>query len=139
MNDTDANTASSGALRMLKRYLSPAAVFALSFGYAVGWGAFVMPGKLFLPDAGPLGTAVGVLVGAAGAPVFVAMMLAAVLTGVICAFVAAIRADAQLKSMPVYIFTADAELKDTYAEKGFTGALLKPATLESLQPLCAAL
>ena len=51
--------------------------------------------------------------------------------------VAAVRADAKLASLPVYVFTADVELKTTYAEKGFTGALLKPATLESLQALCA--
>ena len=27
----------------LEPYLSPLAVLALSFGYAVGWGSFVMP------------------------------------------------------------------------------------------------
>ena len=51
--------------------------------------------------------------------------------------VAAIRADECLAPLPVYVFTADVELKDTYAEKGFTGTLLKPATLESLNDLCA--
>ena len=40
----------------LKPYLSPLNVWALSFGCAVGWGAFVMPGTTFLPIAGPLGT-----------------------------------------------------------------------------------
>lgn len=48
----------------LKKNLSPFAVWGLSFGYAVGWGAFVMPGATFLPDAGPLGTIIGILVGA---------------------------------------------------------------------------
>ena len=38
--------------------------WGLSFGLAVGWGAFVMPGAEFLPSAGPLGTVVGVAVGA---------------------------------------------------------------------------
>ena len=47
----------------LKAYLSPLNVWALSFGCAVGWGAFVMPGTTFLPIAGPLGTAIGMLVG----------------------------------------------------------------------------
>ena len=47
-----------------RRHLSMFAVWGLSFGYAVGWGAFVMPGATFLPDAGPLGTVVGVLIGA---------------------------------------------------------------------------
>ena len=48
----------------LSRYLSPVAVWALSFGCAVGWGSFVMPGTTFLPIAGPLGTTLGLLVGA---------------------------------------------------------------------------
>ena len=46
------------------RYLSPFQVWALSFGCAVGWGAFVMPGTTFLPAAGPVGTAVGLVLGA---------------------------------------------------------------------------
>ena len=49
--------------------------------------------------------------------------------------VAAIRADPALKPLKVYLFTADAEMKDTYAEKGFSGILLKPANLESLREL----
>ena len=44
-------------------YLSPLAVIALSFGYAVGWGSFVLPGTMFLPNAGPLGTLIGFLLG----------------------------------------------------------------------------
>ena len=48
----------------MKPYLNPLSVWALSFGCAVGWGSFVMPGTVFLPAAGPLGTAVGMLVGA---------------------------------------------------------------------------
>ena len=49
--------------RLLK-YLSPVAVWALSFGCAVGWGAFVIPGTTFLPKAGPLGTVLGIVLGA---------------------------------------------------------------------------
>lgn len=48
----------------LKKYLSQINVWALSFGCAVGWGAFVMPGTTFLPAAGPLGTALGIGIGA---------------------------------------------------------------------------
>ncbi len=48
----------------LRHYLSPLHVWALSFGCAVGWGAFVMPGTTFLPMAGPLGTALGIILGA---------------------------------------------------------------------------
>ena len=47
----------------LARYLSPVAVWALSFGCAVGWGAFVMPGTTFLPIAGPVGTTIGLFIG----------------------------------------------------------------------------
>ncbi len=46
-------------------YLSPLNVWALSFGCAVGWGAFVMPGTTFLPIAGPFGTLLGMLLGGA--------------------------------------------------------------------------
>ena len=49
----------------LRRYLTPLSAWALSFGCAVGWGAFVMPGTTFLPVAGPLGTLIGLAVGAA--------------------------------------------------------------------------
>ena len=49
--------------------------------------------------------------------------------------VAAIRADPALAKMPVYLFTAEVEMKETYAQKGFDGILLKPANLESLRRL----
>lgn len=45
-------------------YLSLFGAWALSFGCAVGWGAFVMPGGTFLPIAGPVGTTVGLVLGA---------------------------------------------------------------------------
>ena len=48
----------------LEYYLNPIHVWALSFGCAVGWGAFVMPGTTFLPSAGPLGTMIGIFAGA---------------------------------------------------------------------------
>ena len=46
-------------------YLSIAGAWALAFGCSVGWGAFVMPGNTFLPLAGPVGSAVGLGLGAA--------------------------------------------------------------------------
>ena len=49
----------------LTRYLNILEVWALSIGCAVGWGAFVMPGTTFLPLAGPVGTALGMVIGAA--------------------------------------------------------------------------
>ena len=45
------------------RLLYPLNVWALSFGCAVGWGAFMMPGNLFLPNAGPIGSALAILIG----------------------------------------------------------------------------
>ena len=59
------NNDNSGAGRNSRRkaYLSPLGVVALSFGYAVGWGAFVMPGTEFLPNAGPIGTIIGLAIG----------------------------------------------------------------------------
>ena len=53
-------TASGG----LKPYLTTWGAVALSFGCAVGWGAFIMPGTTFLPVAGPLGSLIGLGVGA---------------------------------------------------------------------------
>jgi signal transduction histidine kinase len=49
--------------------------------------------------------------------------------------VQAIRADPALASSRVYLFTAEVEMKDAYAEKGFDGILLKPANLEALKKL----
>ena len=56
--------AENGKKNGLSKYLSPVGAWALAFGCAVGWGAFVMPGNTFLPVAGPLGTLIGVAVGA---------------------------------------------------------------------------
>lgn len=48
----------------LEKKLSPVNVWALAFGCIIGWGAFVMPGNTFLPNAGPLGTAIGMIIAA---------------------------------------------------------------------------
>ena len=45
-------------------YLTIAGAWALAFGCSVGWGSFVMPGNTFLPLAGPVGSAVGLGLGA---------------------------------------------------------------------------
>ena len=45
-------------------YLTALGAWALSFGCSVGWGSFVMPGTTFLPIAGPVGTALGLGIGA---------------------------------------------------------------------------
>ena len=58
------NSGSDAKANRLGRYLSPLSAWALSFGCAVGWGAFVMPGTTFLPIAGSLGTIIGLGIGA---------------------------------------------------------------------------
>lgn len=47
----------------LDKSLSPINVWSLALGSIIGWGAFVMPGDLFLRSAGPLGTAIGMVIG----------------------------------------------------------------------------
>ena len=49
----------------------------------------------------------------------------------------AIRSDANLSDMPVYLVTADVEAKKQAETDGFTGILLKPITLERLKALFA--
>lgn len=46
------------SVECLQRRLSPLNVWALALGSIIGWGAFVMPANTFLPNAGPLGTAI---------------------------------------------------------------------------------
>lgn len=38
--------------------------WAYTFGCACGWGAFMMPGNIFLPEAGPLGSLIGIILAA---------------------------------------------------------------------------
>lgn len=47
----------------------------------------------------------------------------------------AIRADAALSRLPVYLLTADVEARNQAEASGFTGILLKPITLDNLQAL----
>ena len=49
--------------------------------------------------------------------------------------VRAIRADAKLAHLPVYLVTADVEARSQAGSEGFTGILLKPLTLEKLKSL----
>ena len=48
----------------LKKAMRPIDVWGLALGAIIGWGCFVLPGSSFLPKAGPLGTAAGMLIGA---------------------------------------------------------------------------
>lgn len=48
----------------LAKSLSPLNVWALAFGCIIGFGAFILPGTSFLPNCGPLGTAIAMAIGA---------------------------------------------------------------------------
>ena len=52
------------AQEKISKYISPLGLWSLAFGCSVGWGAFFMPGTTFLPVAGPVGTAIGMAIGA---------------------------------------------------------------------------
>ena len=45
----------------LQKKLTPLNVWALALGCIIGWGAFIMPGEIFLVKAGPLGMALAML------------------------------------------------------------------------------
>ena len=47
-----------------KKEMRPIDVWGLALGAIIGWGCFVLPGSAFLPKAGPLGTAAGMMIGA---------------------------------------------------------------------------
>ena len=46
----------------ITKHLSPASVWAMALGCIIGWGSFVMPGTTFLPDAGPVGAVIGIII-----------------------------------------------------------------------------
>ena len=52
-------------IKALDRYLSPLDVRAMAFGIMVGWGSLVVTNNAYLARAGPVGSALGMLVGAA--------------------------------------------------------------------------
>ena len=45
-------------------YIGNAKAWAFSYGSAVGWGVFAMPGVIFLSSASPTETVIGMLIGA---------------------------------------------------------------------------
>ena len=49
----------------LQKQLNPASVWAIAFGCIIGWGAFINPGKKFLPNSGVYGTAIAMVIAAA--------------------------------------------------------------------------
>ncbi len=48
----------------LKESMSARDIWCLALGAMIGFGCFVLPGNSFLPEAGPLGTALGISIGA---------------------------------------------------------------------------
>ena len=49
----------------LRPYISPLAAWALSLGASIGWGSFVITSNTYLSGAGPLGSVLGTVIGAA--------------------------------------------------------------------------
>lgn len=49
---------------MSNKIFSPFQAMAISFGAIIGWGAYIMPGDLFLTDSGVLGSSLAILLGA---------------------------------------------------------------------------
>ena len=47
----------------------------------------------------------------------------------------AIRADPKLAKLPVHVITADVELQESFADKGFDSIILKPVTVGTLGPI----
>ncbi len=58
MNNADKKTDS------LTGYLSPIGVWAISIGTSIGWGSFVITGNTYLSAAGPVGSVLGLIIGA---------------------------------------------------------------------------
>nr|MCR4590635.1 APC family permease [Lachnospiraceae bacterium] len=48
----------------LERYISPLGIWAISIGTAIGWGSFIVTGNSDLSSAGPLGSTIGLIIGA---------------------------------------------------------------------------
>lgn len=49
----------------LRSYLSPLGAWSLALGTSIGWGSFVISGTLYLTEAGPVGSVIGMLIGMA--------------------------------------------------------------------------
>ncbi len=54
----------TGAGEQLRRHISPLQAWALSIGTSIGWGSFVITSNTYLAGAGPVGSALGMGIGA---------------------------------------------------------------------------
>ena len=50
--------------RTLQKHLSPAGAWAFAVGTAIGWGSLVVTANTYLAQAGPMGSVLGLVVGA---------------------------------------------------------------------------
>ena len=48
----------------LKRHISPLAAWAFAIGTSVGWGSLVVTANTYLAQAGPIGSTLGMVLGA---------------------------------------------------------------------------
>lgn len=105
-------------------YLSPLAVLALSFGYTVGWGSFVMPPIRYTPGDAPK------------SDMLLTDMWMPEMDGE--TLVKEVRNNPKIADLKVFVPTADVEMRHTYADLGFTGLVLKPVTFENPKQLFVA-
>ena len=70
MTNGDNKNPQGGGKNPLVPYMTPLMAFGLSFGFAVGWGAFIVTGSSFLPGAGPLGALIAIGLGGIAMVVF---------------------------------------------------------------------
>ena len=50
--------------RTLQKHLSPAVAWAFAVGTAIGWGSLVVTANTYLAQAGPMGSVLGLVLGA---------------------------------------------------------------------------
>lgn len=60
------SSGSSAANLALKPYFSKLSVWALAVGTSIGWGSLVVTNSEYLSNGGPVGSALGLLIGAPG-------------------------------------------------------------------------
>ena len=133
---TDANSGGKKGLGNIA-YLSPLAVIALSFGYAVGWGSFVLPGAMFLPNAGPAGSTVGFLIGTVA---IVVLAYDFVLMDVMMPVMDGYEATSIIRKLPdgdklkILAFSANAfeEDREKSLKAGMDGHIAKPLKVNEL-------
>ena len=56
---------SDSSVQEMKPFMSPLTVLAFAIGTSVGWGSFVVTSNTYLKQAGPWGSVIGLLIGAA--------------------------------------------------------------------------